>query len=211
MVSRTKKIIKAEDWEKLAAEYNDQAAENNFVQRTSTQCQNRILNLKDTYRKMKDQQGKPGESYRADKENNDFPNFEIMDRILCDKQSCNPQYIYDPGRFKLKEKSSKLSEQYARLSDEEEYSDINVSVNDSDVGIHDKTVTPPLLESSMAKEKVRNKREHLGCQETAKEVQTGKGRCSEFTDKSVQIIEDSKKRDEDMFTNFFDFVSASEK
>ena len=160
---------------------------------------------------MKDQQGKPGESYRADKENNDFPNFEIMDRILCDKQSCNPQYIYDPGRFKLKEKPSKLSEQYARLSDEEEYSDINVSVNDSDVGIHDKTVTPPLLESSMAKEKVRNKHEHLGCQETAKEAQTGKGRCSEFTDKSVQIIEDSKKRDEDMFTNFFDFVSASEK
>ena len=71
----------------------------------------------------------------------DFPNFEIMDKILCDKQSCNPQYIYDPGCFKLKEKSSKLSEQYARLSDEEEYSDINVSVNDSDVGIHDKTVT----------------------------------------------------------------------
>ena len=101
-----------------------------------------------------------------------------MDRILCDKQSCNPQYIYDPGRFKLKEKSSKLSKQYARLSDEEEYSDINVSVNDSDVGIHDKTVIPPLLESSMAKEKVRNKREHFGCQETAKEVQTGKGRCA---------------------------------
>ena len=150
---------------------------------------------------MKDQQGKSGESYHADKENNDFPNFEIMDRILCDKQSCNPQYIYDPGRFKLKEKSSKPSEQYVRLSDEEEYSDINVSVNDSDVGIHDKIVTPPLLESSMAKEKVRNKREHFGCQETAEEVQTGKGRCSEFTDKLVQLMEDSKKRDED--TNFF--------
>ena len=89
------------------------------MQRTSTQCQNQILNLKDTYKTMKDQQGKYGESYRADKKNNDFPNFEIMDRILCDKQSCNPQYIYDPGCFKLKEKSSKLSEQYARLSDEE--------------------------------------------------------------------------------------------
>ena len=63
--------------------------------------------------KFKDQQGKSGESYHADKENNDFPNFEIMDRILCDKQSCNPQYIYDSSRFKLKEKSSKLSEQYA--------------------------------------------------------------------------------------------------
>ena len=106
---------------------------------------------------MKDQQGKSGESYRDDKENNDFPNFEIMDRILCDKQSCR-QYIYDPGHFKLKEKSSKLSEQYARLSDEEGYSDINVSVNDSDASIHDKTLTHPLLESSMAKEKVRNKR-----------------------------------------------------
>ena len=183
----------------MAAEYNEQAAENNFVQRTSTQCQNRILNLTDKYKKTKDQEGKSGESYRADKENNDFPNFEIMYRILCDKQSCNPQYIYNPGRFRLKEKSSELSEQYARLSD------------DSDVGIHDKTVTPPLLKSSMAKEKVRNKREHSGCQETAKEVQTGKGRCSEFTDKFVQIIEDSKKLDEDMFTNFFDFVSASDK
>ena len=108
---------------------------------------------------MKDQQGKSGESDRADRENNEFPNFEIMVRILCDMQSCNPQYIYDPGRcFKLKEKSSKLSEQYARLSDKEEYSDINVSVNDSDASIHDKTVTPPLLESSVAKEKVRNKR-----------------------------------------------------
>ena len=31
---------------------------------------------------MKDQQGKSGESYRADKENNDFPYFEIMDRVL---------------------------------------------------------------------------------------------------------------------------------
>ena len=102
---------------------------------------------------MKDQQGKSGESYRADKENNGFPNFEIMDRILCDKLSCNPQYIYDPGRFKLKEKSSKLSEKYARLSDEEEYSDINVRVNDSDVSIHDKTVAPPSLESSVAKRK----------------------------------------------------------
>ena len=81
-----------------------------------------------------------------------------MLRVLCDKQSCNPQYIYDPGRFKLKEKSSKLSEQYASLSDKEEYSDINVSINDSDASIHDKTVTPPLLERSMAKEKVRNKR-----------------------------------------------------
>ena len=98
-----KKIIKVEDWEKLAAD-------NNFVQRTSTQCQNRILNLKDTYKKMKDQQEKSGESYRDDKENNDFPNFEIIDRIVCDKQSCNPQYICDPGRFKLEEKSSKLSE-----------------------------------------------------------------------------------------------------
>ena len=48
------------------------------------------------------------------------------------KQSCNPQYIYDPGRFKLKGKCSKLSEQYASLSDKEEYSDINVSINDSD-------------------------------------------------------------------------------
>ena len=173
------------------------------MKRTSTQCQNRILNLKDTYKKMKDQQGKSGESYRADKENNDFPNFEVMDRILCDKQSYNPQYVCDPGRFKRKEKSTKLSEQYARLSDEEEYSDINVSVNGSDVGIHDKTVTPPLFESSMAKEKVRNKREHYGCQETAKEVQTGEGQCSKFTDKFVQIMEDSKKRDEDMFTIFF--------
>ena len=157
MDSRKKKRIKAEDWEKLTAEYNEQAAVNNFVQRTSTQCQNRILNLKDTYKKMKDQQGKSGESYHADKENNDFPYFEIMDRVLFDKQSGNPHYIYDLGRFKLKEKSSKLSEQYASLSDEEEYSDINVSVNDSDASIHDKTVTPPLLESSMAKEKVRNK------------------------------------------------------
>ena len=33
---------------------------------------------------MKDQQGKSGESYRAEKENNDFSNFEIMDGILCD-------------------------------------------------------------------------------------------------------------------------------
>ena len=107
---------------------------------------------------MRDQQGKSGESYHVDKENNDFPNFEIMYRILCDKQSCNPQYIYDSGSFRLK-----LSEQYARLSD------------DSDVGVHDKTVTPPLLESSMAKEKVRNKCEHFRCQETTKEVQTGKG------------------------------------
>ena len=104
---------------------------------------------------MKDQQGKSGETYRADKENSDFPYFEIMDRILC---LVIRSIVSDPGRSKLKEKSSKLSEQYARLSDEEEYSDINVSVNDSDVGIHDKTVTPPLLESSMAKEKVRNKR-----------------------------------------------------
>ena len=103
--------------------------------------------------KMRDQQGKSGESYGADKENNNFPYFEIMDRVLCDKQSCNPQHIYDPGRFKLKEKCGKLSEQYASLSDEEEYSDTNVSVNDSDASIHDKTVTSPLLESSMAKEK----------------------------------------------------------
>ena len=67
---------------------------------------------------MKDQQGKSVEGYpRADKDNNDFPYFEIMDRVLCDKQSCNPQYIYDPGRFKLKETSSKLSEQYASLSE----------------------------------------------------------------------------------------------
>ena len=157
-----KKIIKAQDWAKLAAEYNEQAAENNFVQRTSTQRQNRILNLTDTYKKMKDQQEKSGESYRADKENNDFPNFEVMYRILCDKQSCNPQYIYDAGRFRLKEKSSKLSEQYARLSD------------DSDFGIHHKTVTPPLVESSMAKEKVRNTREHFGCQETAKKSKQAK-------------------------------------
>ena len=35
--------------------------------------------------------------------------------------------------------------------------------------------------------------------------------CFEFTDKFVQIIEDSKKRDEDIFTNFLDFVSASDK
>ena len=126
-----KKRIKTEDWENLTVEYNEQAVENNFVQRTSTQCQNRILNLKDMYKKkMKDHQGKSWKSYHANKENNDFPYFEIMDRVLCDKQSCNPQYIYDLGCFKLKEKSSKLFEQYASLSDEEEYSDINVSIND---------------------------------------------------------------------------------
>ena len=76
------------------------------------------------------------------RENNDFPNFEIMDRILCDKQSCNPQYIYDPGRFKVKEKSSKLSEQYARLSDEEEYSDIKTSFNYCSSGSGQNSVIP---------------------------------------------------------------------
>ena len=75
---------------------------NNFVQRTSTKCQNRILNLKDTCKN----EGSTKEiwgSYRADKENNDFPYVEILDRVLCDKQSYNRQYIYGPGRFKLKE------------------------------------------------------------------------------------------------------------
>ena len=172
--------------------------------------------LKGHVQKMKDQQGKSGESYRADKEINDFPYFEIMDRVLCDKQSCNPQYIYDPGRFKLKEKSSKLSEQYASLSDEEEYSDINVSVNDSDASIHDKTVTPPLLESSVAKEKVRNKRKINANISDVKKPQKKSKQAKadvlkESTDKFLQIMEDSKKRDEDIFTKFFDFVSASDK
>ena len=83
MVSWTERI-KAEDWEKLTASIISRQW------RTTTQCQNRILNLKDTYKKVKDQQGKSGESCHADKENNDFPFFEIMDRVLFDKQ-----YIYD--------------------------------------------------------------------------------------------------------------------
>ena len=176
--------------------------------------------LKDMYKKMKDQQGKSGEGYRADKENSDFPYFEIMDRVLCDKQSCNPQYIYDLGRFKLKERSSKLSEQYASLCHEEEYSDINVSVNDSDASIHDKTVTPPLLESSVAKEKVRNKRKiNANISDVKKPQKKSKQKSKqakadvlkESTDKFLQIMEDSKKRDEDIFTKFFYFVSASDK
>ena len=139
-----------------------------------------------------------------------------MDRVLCDKQSCNPQYIYDPGRFKLKEKSSKLSEQYASLSDEEEYSDLNVSVNNSDASIHDKTVTPPLLESSMAKEKVRNKRKiNANISDVKKSQKKSKQAkadvLKESTDKFLQIIEDSKKQDEDIFKKLFDFVSASDK
>ena len=40
-----------------------------------------------------------------------------MDKVLCGKQSCISQYIYDPGHFKLKENFSKPSEQYASLSD----------------------------------------------------------------------------------------------
>ena len=114
--------------------------------------------------------------------------------------TCNPQYIYYPGRFRLKEKSTKISEQYASLSDEEEYSDINVSVNDSDASIHDKTVTPPLLESSMATEKVRNKRKINADVSDVKKPQKKSKQAKadvlkESTDKFLQIMEDSKKRD----------------
>ena len=138
-----------------------------------------------------------------------------MDRVPCDKQSCNP-YIYDPGRFKLKEKSRKLSEQYASLSDEKEYSDINVSVIDSDASIHDKTVTLPLLGCPMAKEKVINKRKINANISDVKKPQKKSKQAKanvlkEPTDKFLQIIEDSKERDEDIFTKFFDFVSASDK
>ena len=63
-----------------------------------------------------------------------------------------------------RKKTSKISAQYASLSDEEilKYSNINVGVNDSGTGIHDKTLTLPFAESSMAKEKVRNKRKING-------------------------------------------------
>ena len=75
MVSCAK--IKAEDWEKLTEEYNEQAAENKFVQRTSSRSTRK--------KQMKDQPGKSWEGYHADNENSDFPYFEIMDRVLCDK------------------------------------------------------------------------------------------------------------------------------
>ena len=82
--------------------------------------------------------------------------------------------------------------------------------------IHDKTVTPPLLESSMAKEKVRNKRKINANISDVKKPQKKFKQAKadvlkESTDKFLQIMEDSKKRDEDIFTKFSDFVSASDK
>ena len=65
------KIIKAEDWEK--AEYNEQAAENNFVQ-----IKNKHPMSKSNFESEGHVQKNEGstreiwESYRADKENNDF-------------------------------------------------------------------------------------------------------------------------------------------
>ena len=83
--------------------------------------------------------------------------------------------------------------------------------------INDKTVTPPpLLESSMAKEKVRNKRKINANISDVKKPQKNFKQAKadvlkESTDKFLQIMEDSKKRDEDIFTKFSDFVSASDK
>ena len=82
--------------------------------------------------------------------------------------------------------------------------------------IHDKTVTPPLLESSMAKEKVRNKRKINANISDVKKPQKKFKQAKadvlkESTDKFLQIMEDLKKRDEDIFTKFSDFVSASDK
>ena len=56
-------------------------------------------------------------------------------------------------------------------------------------------MTPPLIDCSMEKEKVRNKREHFGCQETAKKSKQAKAEVlKESTDKFLQIIRSGGRR-----------------
>ena len=61
------KKSKQEDWEHLSTVYNEKAEYYLFSSRTAAQLENKIKNLKDQYKKLKDSLHKTGEGFDKDK------------------------------------------------------------------------------------------------------------------------------------------------
>ena len=90
-----KKRVKQEDWEHLSTVYNGKAEYYLFSSRTAAQFENKIKNLKDQYKKLKDSLHKTGEGFDNDKIN-DFPFFETFELLLGGKESYNLKHVLDP-------------------------------------------------------------------------------------------------------------------
>ena len=79
-----KKRVQHDDWEELSSEYNEQAKHHGFQDRTATQIENKIRNLKDSYKKAKDESTRSGAG--NNKENN-FPYYEVFNRLFSGKEA----------------------------------------------------------------------------------------------------------------------------
>ena len=90
-----KKRVKQEDLEHLSTVYNGKAEYYLFSSKTAPQLENKIKNLKDQYKKLKDSLHKTGEGFDNDKIN-DFPFFETFELLLGGKESYNLKHVLDP-------------------------------------------------------------------------------------------------------------------
>ena len=81
-------VVKQEDLEHLSTVYNEKVEYYLFSSRAAAQLENKMKNLKDQYKKLKDSLHKTGEGFDKDKIN-DFPFFETFELLLGGKESYN--------------------------------------------------------------------------------------------------------------------------
>ena len=88
-------VVKQEDQEHLSTIYNEKVEYHIFSSRAAAQLENKMKNLKDQYKKLKDSLHKTGEGFDKDKIN-DFPFFETYELLLGGKKSYNLKHVLDP-------------------------------------------------------------------------------------------------------------------
>ena len=80
------------DWENLASMYSRQ----NYSARSAQQIENKIKNLKDHYKRVKDKMKTTGHRFDKIETDTEFSYSDIMDRVLGGNEKFVPSFILDP-------------------------------------------------------------------------------------------------------------------
>ena len=208
-----KKRVQHDDWEELASEYNEQAKRHGFQDRTATQIENKIRNLKDSYKKAKDESTRSGAG--NNKENN-FPYYEIFNRLFSGIEAFSPKHILDPGKKtddSVREIDASASSNAREKDNRTPFNSVENLLN-SDPGTSGKT--DDQCSKSKSDKKPSGKRPSVNSDDVSPSSKPKKGKskaelAKEEDDNFMKFFQESRERDQEMCEKIIDLTEKADK
>ena len=208
-----KKRVQHDDWEELASEYNEQAKRHGFQDRTATQIENKIRNLKDSYKKAKDESTRSGAD---NKKENNFPYYEIFNRLFSRKEAFSPKHILDPGKKtddSVREIDASASSNAREKDHRTPFNSVENLLN-SDPGTSGKT--DDQCSKSKSDKKPSGKRPSVNNDDVSPSSKPKKGKskaelAKEEDDNFIKFFQESRERDQEMFEKIIDLTEKADK